>query len=172
MIKPSISFKIGRFENAQTMVEFALVFPIILVITYGIMEFGRMMFIYAEVTGAAREGARYGVASGTAPGSSPATPYYAYCTGIDQAARKITLLIPPSNVNVSVKYTAGSTTTIKLTCPFTYSLSTDSIVQGDRVRVEVNVFYQPILGSFLGISGFNINSVNFRTILKTIDFNN
>jgi len=38
----------SKFENAQTMVEFALVFPLVLLITYGLIEFGRMIYITAQ----------------------------------------------------------------------------------------------------------------------------
>jgi len=172
MIKSTMKFNRLRIENAQTMVEFALVFPLILLITYGIIEIGRVMFIYAEVTGAAREGARYGVASGLVPGVSPDTPYYAYCDGIMQAARRITILIPTGDINISVKYLTGSSSSVKQTCPFTYSKASDPIIQGDRIRVEVNVYYSPIVGEFLGFSGFNIKALNFRTILKTVEITN
>lgn len=56
------SYSVKR--NAQTLVEFALILPLALLLTLGLIEFGRMIFMYAAVTSSAREGARYGAAAG------------------------------------------------------------------------------------------------------------
>src|SRR3954465_2988251 len=44
--------------RAQSMVEFALVLPMLLLLVVGIIELGYILFVYAEVNNAAREGAR------------------------------------------------------------------------------------------------------------------
>ncbi len=49
-------------DKGQGMVEFALVFPLLLMVTLGIIEFGWMMFSYSAVVTSSREGARYGAA--------------------------------------------------------------------------------------------------------------
>lgn len=51
-----------RKTRGQSIVEFALAFPIFLLIVIGIMEFGRLFITYTTVYSAAREGARYGAA--------------------------------------------------------------------------------------------------------------
>lgn len=51
-----------KMPRGQSMVEFALAFPIFLLIIIGIMEFGRLFITYTSVYAAAREGARYGAA--------------------------------------------------------------------------------------------------------------
>jgi len=51
-----------KVRRGQSMVEFALAFPIFLLIVIGIMEFGRLFITYTSVYSAAREGARYGAA--------------------------------------------------------------------------------------------------------------
>jgi len=56
-----IARKKSNLQQAQTIVEFALMFPIILLILYGTMEFSRYMQAYLTVQHAAREGARYAV---------------------------------------------------------------------------------------------------------------
>ena len=50
-------------QNAQGMVEFALILPILLLVILGIIEFGRLLFFYSSVTSASREAARYGSAA-------------------------------------------------------------------------------------------------------------
>ena len=47
-------------QKGQTLVEFALILPIIIIILFGITEFGRIFYSYLVITNAARQGARYG----------------------------------------------------------------------------------------------------------------
>ncbi len=50
-----------RDERGQSLVEYALVLPILLLLLVGIMEFGIAVFNYNTIANAAREGARYGI---------------------------------------------------------------------------------------------------------------
>lgn len=47
-------------ERGQSLVEFAMVLPLLLVIMFGIVDFGRVFFSWVTVTNATREGARIG----------------------------------------------------------------------------------------------------------------
>ena len=58
-------------ERAQGLVEFALVLPILLVLMMGLIEFGRLLFIYSAAATASREAVRYGSAAGENPGGTP-----------------------------------------------------------------------------------------------------
>src|SRR3954467_9801682 len=51
-------FRPRQRTRAQSMVEFALVLPILLLLVVGIIEMGYALFVYVEVQNAAREGAR------------------------------------------------------------------------------------------------------------------
>ena len=51
-------------NKAQAMVEFALVLPILLMLLYGILEAGRLLFIYSTIVTASRQAVRYGSATG------------------------------------------------------------------------------------------------------------
>jgi hypothetical protein len=167
MIKLKNIFSRKDQENAQTMVEFALVFPFILLITYGIIEFGRMVFIYAAVTGAAREGARYGAAAGDL--GNNLTRYYMDCPGILNAVQRGAILTPINSSDVTIWYDHGPDTNhIKNTCPPEDANGKDLINMGDRIGVHVVAHYSPII-PFLGLTGFDINSENARTILVNVD---
>lgn len=48
-----------RRENGQSMVEFALVLPILLILICGIIDFGWLFYNQSELNNVAREGARY-----------------------------------------------------------------------------------------------------------------
>ena len=114
MIKSTKKLTWIKNEHAQTMVEFALVFPIVLLITYGIIEFGRWIFIYSAVTGAAREGARYGIAAGDAGG----VPQYADCPGIRAAVRKTAFLVSiPDDNDIDISYDEGPGSSPKTCMP-------------------------------------------------------
>jgi Flp pilus assembly protein TadG len=52
-------------EHGQSLVEFALIMPIFVIILFGIIEWGRLWMTMNVLSGAAREGAR--VAAVTAP---------------------------------------------------------------------------------------------------------
>lgn len=63
-----ILIRINNFrksQKGQAIVEMALVLPILLLIVFGIMEFGRVFNAYLVITNASREGARQGVVGGT-----------------------------------------------------------------------------------------------------------
>jgi Flp pilus assembly protein TadG len=47
--------------RGQTLVEFALILPVFILIAVVIFDFGRAVYYYSAVHNAAREGARYGV---------------------------------------------------------------------------------------------------------------
>lgn len=48
----------GRLEDGQELIEYALLLPMLLVLVFGIIDFGIAIFDYNTVANAAREGAR------------------------------------------------------------------------------------------------------------------
>jgi len=57
--------KIGRNQSGQAMVEFVLVAPILLLLVFGIVQFGIMFNNYLTLTDAVRAGARQAAVSRT-----------------------------------------------------------------------------------------------------------
>jgi Flp pilus assembly protein TadG len=55
-----------RCDRGAELIEFALVFPLLLLVLFGIMDFGLLFQRYEAVTNAAREGARVAVLPGYA----------------------------------------------------------------------------------------------------------
>ena len=147
----------------QGMVEFMLVLPILLLITFGIIEFGRVFAIYSMVTSASREAARYGASVGD---NGFGTPRYLDCAGMRAAARRMSVLVPLSDPDIQISYDTGDTSSIIATCdshPEAYQ-----ITLGDRVVVRVNAHYSPLV-PLVPIPVHMITSVTGRTILKEID---
>ena len=54
-----------RSEKSQSMTEFALVAPILLLMFFGIIDFGRVLYIYGTLVEAANEGSRVAVWAST-----------------------------------------------------------------------------------------------------------
>ena len=48
-------------QNGAAMVEFAIVLPLLLILVFGVIEFGVMFYNKAVITNASREGARAGI---------------------------------------------------------------------------------------------------------------
>lgn len=47
-------------ESGAAMVEFAIIAPLLFILIFGIIDYGRFFFDYNQLTNAAREGARWG----------------------------------------------------------------------------------------------------------------
>jgi Flp pilus assembly protein TadG len=48
-------------DGGQELVEYAIVFPVLMLLVLGIIELGRIMYSYSAISNAAREGARLAV---------------------------------------------------------------------------------------------------------------
>ena len=57
--------KLRRSDAGQALVEFALVLPIMLLMLFALVDFGRGFYSWLVVTNAVREGARVGAVQGT-----------------------------------------------------------------------------------------------------------
>ena len=93
-----------RNNRGQTLVEFALIIPIFLLLVFGMMDFGIVLNQYLVVTAAAREGAR-SAAIGNSDSGSIAVVKAAAAT-IDQGQLMVTVTpavkISGSSVTVTV----------------------------------------------------------------------
>lgn len=95
-----------RGERGQDLVEFALVLPLLVLLFFGIIEFGRVIFTYNTLANAAREGARFGIVVPTTGGAgdcvSPPT------NTMRAAACRLTAGLAPASVVVTPTVTANT----------------------------------------------------------------
>ena len=153
---------INNKDQAQGIVEFALVLPILLMLVFGIVELGRLLFIYSAVATASREAARYGSAAGDTPGG---TPRYMDCAGMQDAAMRLGSIAGVQSSDVTIQYDSGPSTSVFDTCP---AGSADDITGGtDRVVVSVSTDFTPIL-PIVNLPAFPITSQSARTVIKNI----
>ena len=82
----------NRKKRGATLVETALVLPVILVVMITIVEYSRYYYIQSVLFNSAREGARYGIVR---PGDT---------AGITNAARRYLVGLGEGNVNVAMSY--------------------------------------------------------------------
>lgn len=93
--------KLIKQQQGQSLVEFALLLPMLVVILFGTVEFGRLWMTMNVLTGAAREGAR--VAAVTAPNTAQVqTAINNVLNGANITGATITVVGPNAANNVTV----------------------------------------------------------------------
>jgi hypothetical protein len=112
-------------RRGQSVVEFALILPVILVIVMVGLDFGRAFFAWVTVTNASRAGAAYAASNpdagwATSPDSSTAAVYRSQIT-TDVLPVNCDLPTPlplPSFLDTTNTYALGSRVQVVLTCVF------------------------------------------------------
>lgn len=146
--------------HAQAMIEFALIFPLLIFVLYGLLEFGRLLFIYTSVVNASREAARYGASVGNAGAYR-----FSDCNGILNAARRNAILNPINASNLTITYDRGPGTT-----PYATACSTainNIVALGDRINVTVTITYSPLMP--VNFATFPISATSSRTIIRGVE---
>jgi Flp pilus assembly protein TadG len=163
-------------SKAQAMVEFAIVLPILLMLLYGILEAGRLLFIYSSVVTASRQAVRYGSATGQGQVSST-VPRYQDCAGIRQAAQRVDYLNAFTDDDIVIKYDTGPGSTATEFCLGGVAMDTSfnpGTNNSRRLLVTIDGDYLPIVPRIVGFlersdSKSNpITAQSARTILVSV----
>jgi Flp pilus assembly protein TadG len=112
-------------ERGQAIVETALVLPVLVLIVFGSLEFGRVVNAWSIVTQASREGARMGAVN---------------CARDPLCGTQVDTAI----TNALVGLDAGSATVNYTVAPY---------ASGDRFRVQIDypvTIVTPLIGAFFG----------------------
>lgn len=130
-----------RKRDGSEVVEFALVAPFVVLLTVGIIDFGRVMWTATTIEHVAREAARYASVHGegsitVATETSVANFAAGRATGLDQA-----------ELNVVVTYEGNNN------------------ISGNTVTVEVDYDFVLILGGLLGFDPVALESSSTFTII-------
>jgi len=146
------------------MVEFALVLPLLLVVMFGLIEAGRLLFIYSVVFTSTREAARYGSAAGYLTGNKY---QYQDCAGIRSAAKRVGNIAGIQDDNITVTYDRVTPSGISPlgSCPV--GGTGPRLTLGNRVTVRTTIDYKPLV-PIPNLPSFPIVSISSRTILKDI----
>jgi hypothetical protein len=148
----------------QAMAEFALVLPILLMVIYGFLEVGRLLFTYASVTNASREAARYASAYGL---NTNDVPRYQDCAGIRESAKRTGFLLGLQDTDITIEYDHGPETTVFDVCDGEEDTSVE-LGCGDRVIVTVVEDFTPIV-PLVPLKPMHIDSASGRTFTGIIE---
>jgi hypothetical protein len=142
-----------RRSRGQALVEFAFVFPVIVLLAFGFIDVGRAVFSYNTLTNAARQAARTAAVNQLDPASpgpwecdetrpieNPATPHWTFRGCAITAGSSVGVRA----VDVSIVYTAPPSTT--LTCaPVVHVGCIASVTVTNQYRPIT-----PVAGSVIG----------------------
>lgn len=156
----------AKKSKAQGIVEFALILPLLLMIMFGIIEFGRYLLFFSAVATSSREAARHGAAAGDIGGY---IPHYEDCVGIRASARQVGLGAVISDDNIHITYDHGpGTPQFEGVCSDTPPATRPDIRMGDRIAVQVISNFQPIV-PIVSLNAIEVQATTYRTILKDVE---
>ena len=149
------------------MVEFAIALPILLLLLYGILEVGRLLFLYSTVVTASRQAARYGATTGE---DAAGTVRYNDCDGIRNAANQVGYLGDFDTIDIQLDRGPDDPDP---TFPITYcstGTSQDNLsLTGNENRIIVTVEDQfvPLL-TLVPLDPRTISATSSRTIITGV----
>ena len=149
-------------NKAQALVEFAIVLPLLMLLLYGLLEAGRILFLYSTVVTASRQAVRYGSTTGA---GTNGVFRYQDCAGIKNAASRVAFLGPFDTI--TIEYDTGPGYSPFDTCDGT----TDNISlvgNSNRVVVTVSEPFTPIIPLIVPITPRIITAKSARTILLSV----
>ncbi len=132
-------------EEGQALSEFALVLPVMLLILFGIIQFGIIFNNYIEITAASRQGARTGAVSQSAGCSAEPSDI---TSAAQQAATGLNMSTMTVTSNISTLCAANNGTvpeggelTVTVTYPYTVSIlglvvSNGNLSSSTTMRIE------------------------------------
>jgi Flp pilus assembly protein TadG len=140
-----------RLERGQSLVEFALVFPIFMLLLFGFVDIGRYVYITNAFNQGAREAARYGSVeqwSYSCPASVPVgSQDRLTCT---QQVAKDRIAGAPAYYSATATCTTNGTTSVSAAaCRAGYLLKV--IVQTPSTPASQSFsFFTPVIGNMIG----------------------
>lgn len=155
---------IKKKSFGQSAVEFALILPILITLLAGMMELGRLVFIYISVFNAAREAARYGQVTA----EIGSIKQYQDCDGIRGRALDFRFISDYSASDISITFDQGPGTPLTPECDLINAGVWGTITTGSRINVTINSLYNPVI-PFVPLNNINIVSTSSRTILGNLD---
>lgn len=150
----------GRSSRGQTLAEFALVIPLVLLIFFGLLDAGRAVFVNNTTAQAAREGARLAAAQAPWRGKTGAACAAPTCPSTTTALKNNVVAavnsmavsmgnIPSNRVVLVCETPSGAAST---------NCATNHDQAGNRARVTVTYTFTPItpiIGQLIGTLTFS-----------------
>lgn len=159
--------------RGQTLVEFALVLPIFLLLLFGLLDVGRLIYLNSVISQAAREGARLAAveaswigqggvrAECTQQGGTVACPTNASGLQSDVVTAANRMVTPFGTIAASKVYISCDATTPPTGAWSTYTCASHDV--GDLVSVRLQMTFTPITPVISSIVG-NITTTGSATM--------
>ena|SRR5438105_6218233 len=149
----------GR-RRGQSMVELALMMPLLALIMVGTLDMGRVFFYYTRLSDAVKEGALFGMRTPAAVAPSSSTCYTSEFQNVDpdnvlyhvrQAGSGLNLQDCSGTTKlITVTCYSGTTTTVK---PCAVVSGTGQAASGDTMAVTATYDFVPITKQLMGVFG-------------------
>lgn len=158
-----------RGERGASLIEFAMIAPLLFILLFGVIEFARLVGSYTSVWTAAREGARYATTSGVDT-VDPSILRYKSCDGILAAAQAKIVMTEVTAANIEISWVAEDGTVLadcdSSTAPIDPATDHNLILPtGTQIQVRVTDAFDgvvPIVGGML--DGIDLSSTQKRSI--------
>jgi Flp pilus assembly protein TadG len=137
-----------RSGKGTTIVEFAMVFPLLMLLMFGVMDFGFYFFVQHSLQFATREGVRLALVGRTIANPDGSGNQLSRVASIVQTIRnKAAVAVRPADVSVSV-FPVDAT----FVDPSGWQTTQDAGLPGSYMRVRARYTYQfitPLVGAFV-----------------------
>ena len=129
--------RVRRFRSGNAVLDMALIMPLLIMLTFGAVEYGFALYIKHTLQAAAREGARAAVVSGAAAADVQ--------TAVDSAMSAAGFAQAKYTRPPTIEYSTNGTT---------WSTAWGSAIAGNQIRVTVNTTWGTagckVLPNYLG----------------------
>jgi Flp pilus assembly protein TadG len=154
-----------RGESGASLVEFAIIAPILLILLFGIFELARLGYAFSEVWSAAREGARYATTTGDSDNPGDGIPNFIDCDGIESAALSRVVVEALDGADVAITYYNSAGSEIANCQGGTDPTVAGNIESGTEIKVAVTASFDsvvPLIEPFF--DGINMDNEQIRTV--------
>jgi Flp pilus assembly protein TadG len=140
----------GTREQAQSLVEFALIVPLFLIVALGIIDLSRMLFTYTSLSNGAREMVRVASISTNWSATAPITAFNnatVFAGGMNVATDTVTVTRYANTCALALDTTGSCTPAVpQTTCTLPLSTATCNLTSQQPARygdvIEVSVTYR------------------------------
>ena len=156
----------ARGRRGQSLVEFALILPALLLVVVSIIDFGRLMFTISSVASASRDAARYSASVGT---DAFGIAHYQDCIGIRETVRRLSFFVELDIVIEFDEDGPGGTQPDEYCQPGLDADPRTDATLGSQITVKATGTYRSmVLSGLFNLPGIPVISESRRTILRDI----
>ena len=147
-------------QRGQSLVELALLLPLLALLLLGAVDLGRAFFAYNRLTNAVAAGALYGIRFPTYVNNGNNPDPNNITAVIQHESANSSNAVDPNITGITVKCYVGRTSTLRGVdgdCAATNADGTPVVQSGDTMVVTANYTFQPFTGQIIRIVGTTFN---------------